>query len=299
MTTTEQRHLFLSLDDSDSGDSGPETGPLRFAASVPPEEQSDTASSQPSAEPEPEPETRVTSEPKKRVHSRALEKKWEPLDPDTHRAFERLTTVALSRLLERYEGMPGGEAKAQEALQLVSRHWLSDKTAESFMTRLRVTKLPPAKTLKKKRKSLSATEPLSIDQMLHRKQVCETYIAAEMEQLRELEGVYNSHLVAYKQDHKHLALLRESVEREEKAMEREREVKRRKYGLTASGSAPDMVQPAPDFDPNADADVAQLLADLGAQIDESVSREAMKELFEVRRGLDDVQEALNDRLDRS
>ncbi|KAF8005473.1 hypothetical protein HF325_000930 [Metschnikowia pulcherrima] len=139
---------------------------------------------------------------KKRVTGRAIEKQWVCLESESFRSFENLCTISMNSVLERYNDSKQRDTKVAETQRIFTQHWLSTKLPKSFLARLKITKLPPLRSLVVKMRggNEETFDPLNVDQVNLRKTVSETYLLAELKQLESLEAYKNSLENTYKLD---------------------------------------------------------------------------------------------------
>lgn len=143
----------------------------------------------------------------RRVSAKLIEKLWTVLSFDVFKLFEKLCTISLTKVLERFAGGPNADHKISETQRVLWERWFSEDDPRSFLARLKMTKLPPVKSLNARARGMKDDEfdPLSIDQVLHKKAICETYLLAELTQLEDLEKYYQNLKVTHEQDAKYLS----------------------------------------------------------------------------------------------
>lgn len=241
---------------------------------------------------------------RKRVAGKVIEKLWAPLNRESYKSFENLCDVSLNKVLERYGPSPAQRAKVLEAQKVLSHHWHSDLNARSFLARLHVTKLPPLKSLHTRIKGAPAQDidPLSIDLVLHKKAVCETYLLAELKQLESLEQSYRALQVAFDLDSKYLSDFTKTTASLHAHIARDRQQKMEELHLDKATPiakhSHSSTQPLPllrgRFSPNDDPDIQRMLQDISQVVDDF--KEPVRELLDYCDKLDLIQSKLNARL---
>lgn len=143
----------------------------------------------------------------RRVSAKLIEKLWTVLSFDAFKLFEKLCTISLTKVLERFAGGPNADQKIAETQRVLWERWFSEDDPRSFLARLKMTKLPPVKSLNARARGMKDDEfdPLNIDQVLHKKAICETYLLAELAQLEDLEKYYQNLKATHEQDAKYLS----------------------------------------------------------------------------------------------
>lgn len=245
---------------------------------------------------------------KKRVSGKAIEKLWIPLEAKAFRSFENMCGISMKKVLERFEGVSRKDAKIAEAQRVLTQHWISGVSTKSFLARLNVTKLPPLKSLQVRMRGAKSDnfDPLSIDEVRHRKAVFETYLLAEIKQLDGLERYYNSLKNMYELDSKYLGEFKKNTSTlvNQIAQERDEQLKLLHFDTTAPQPDADInlatqVSSVPGlstkarFDPNEDDAVKQVLE----QLDNDIKQLALptESLLNMCDQLDTVQKMLYDR----
>lgn len=240
---------------------------------------------------------------KKRVTGRAIEKLWVPLEHNALRSFEKLCTISMTKTLERFEGASEQAAKVAETQRVLAQLWLSDSMAKSFLARLKVTKLPPLKSLQVRMRGAKPEQfdPLSIDEVRHRKAVFETYLLAELKQLDGLELYYQSLKTMYDLDLKYLSEFKRTTSsiQAQIAKERSQHVESLHLDMPDTYTDINLAERAAAvsehhararFDPNRDPDVKELLH--GFQQELAPLRTSIRDLLGLCDELDAVQKAL-------
>lgn len=241
---------------------------------------------------------------RKRVAGKVIEKLWTPLDRDSYKSFENLCDVSLNKVLERYGTSAALRAKVLEARRVLTHHWLSDKNMRSFLARLHVTKLPPLKSLHVRMKGSTPNEldPLSIDLVLHKKAVCETYLLAELKQLEALEVSYRALQAAYDLDSKYLQDFTKTTAALHAHIAEEKQDMMKQLHLDTATPVTKNIQltkqPLPfdhrRFRPNDDADIQLVLQQINRVVDDT--KAPVRDLLEFCDQLDLIQNKLNARL---
>ncbi|GEQ67114.1 hypothetical protein JCM33374_g777 [Metschnikowia sp. JCM 33374] len=159
-----------------------------------------------SAEKNDTPSLAVKETHKKRISGKAIEKQWIPFENESFKSFENLCAISMGSVLERFKNSRQRDTKEAETQRILTQHWLSGKLPKSFLARLKVTKLPPSKSLVVRMRGVQDNnfDPLSIDQVNLRKTVFETYLSAEMKQLQSLEAYQSSLQNTYNSDLEYL-----------------------------------------------------------------------------------------------
>lgn len=244
---------------------------------------------------------------KKRVPAKVIDRLWTKLEPEQFRSLDNLFNVALNKSLERYKGSANEHYKVAEAQRVLSHHWASEKLPKSFLARLKMTKLPPVKSLQVRMRGAKAEEYdlLDIDQAQRKKAMYEAYLLAENQQLQELQAYHKSIKKAFDEDSKYLEEFKKTTASIQAQTTRETEEKKKLFHLDVPHAADDInlsniPTPIPDnlasasFNPNKDSDVKQLLGGIMAKIDEKAPQQKLSELLGICDELDEFQSKFDD-----
>lgn len=236
---------------------------------------------------------------RRRVAAKVIDKFWTPLDADAFQSLENLCNISLNKVLERYDGVPNPQTKVEETQRVILNNWLSTRHPKSFLARLQVTKLPPLKSLLVRMKGVRANgvDALNIDQVLRQKKVSESYLLAELEQLKSLETYYNSLKAMYELDAKYLQDFKKSTSALQAEHAKDKRTKMAELHLEPLGAAYDdigllkMSAPGKKFDPNTDSDVLLILQEIDTKV--SARNFPTKKLLDFGDQLDSIYSKLN------
>lgn len=219
---------------------------------------------------------------KKRVTGRAIEKQWVCLESESFRSFENLCTISMNSVLERYNDSKQRDTKVAETQRIFTQHWLSTKLPKSFLARLKITKLPPLRSLVVKMRGgyEESFDPLNVDQVNLRKTVFETYLLAELKQLESLEAYKNSLENTYNLDLEYLKDFKKTTSnlRGQISQERGHSSKELRLDLmlTKRDSSESRLKRSPlsmnltlsdaRFDPSKDSDLELLIKDIHTEL---------------------------------
>lgn len=238
---------------------------------------------------------------RRRVAAKVIDKFWAPLDADAFQSLENLCSISLNKVLERYDGVPNPQTKVEETQRVILNNWLSTRHQKSFLARLQVTKLPPLKSLLVRMKGVRANgvDALNIDQVLRQKKVSESYLLAELEQLKSLETYYNSLKAMYELDAKYLHDFKKSTSALQAEHAKEKRTKMAELHLEPLGAASDDIgllkmsvrALGKKFDPNTDSDVLLILQEIDKKV--SARNIPTKKLLDFGDQLDSIYSKLN------
>ncbi|OBA23450.1 hypothetical protein METBIDRAFT_21125, partial [Metschnikowia bicuspidata var. bicuspidata NRRL YB-4993] len=242
---------------------------------------------------------------RKRVTSKLIEKQWETLGNETFTSFEKLCGISMNNVLERFTHSKQSHSKISETQRILTQHWLSTKLPKSFSARLKVTKLPPLKSLivRMRGDKEASFDPLNIDQVKLRKTVLETYLLAELKQLESLESYRSSLQGAYDLDLEYLNDFKKTTSKLRGQISQERNKNARELRFEPENSQKidiQLAQKAPlintatlaraRFDPDEDGDVKQLLDELHDEVSKLDSRK--REMLDLCDQLDIIEHQL-------
>lgn len=237
---------------------------------------------------------------KKRVAGKIIDKLWTHLDPEASKSFEKLCNMSMNKVLERYQ-RGGQQEKVTETQRVLANHWLSDRMPRSFLARLNVTKLPPTKSLQVRMKGIRSEDfdPLNLDQVLHKKTVCETYLSAETTQLEELEAYFHSAKSTYELDLKYLNEFKKTTSTLQSQIANERSQMQKLLHLNPD-SKPDNINVATPiatsvFDPNEDDQTRKLLETIENEITKIAPASVMSQLLGLSDKLDIIHSNIYER----
>lgn len=239
---------------------------------------------------------------KKRVPAKVIDRLWTRLEPDQFRSLDTLFNIALNKTLERYKGSTNEQYKAAEAQRVLSHHWASDRLPKAFLARLKMTKLPPVKSLQVRVRGAKSEQYnlLDIDQAQRRKAMYEAYLLAETRQLQELQAYHKKIKKAFDEDSKYLEEFKKNTASIRAQNTRDAEEKRKAFHLHVAHSVDDISLsnipvPVPNelekaqFNPNKDPEVRLLLESLQAKVEEKSPKEKLTELLRICDDLDEFQ----------
>ncbi|RLV85587.1 hypothetical protein JA9_001610 [Meyerozyma sp. JA9] len=233
---------------------------------------------------------------RKRVPGKLVDRFWAPLDAETFSSLERIISVCSSKAVERYrrdQKKTQFNKKMASAQEIVANSWADRDNKSSFLSRLKVTKVP-LPTSHSKRNSSEDMNVLGFDSLNRRKKFLETYLQAELKQVNELERYHQELSTVYQQDLKYLQEFKKTTEIEMKAMTEEAAELRRNMGLEKSKKTPEaeyVEKPVKPFNPNEDPDTLQLLTEIRNKLDPH--QDSYKKLADA----DDALEVLYNLLD--
>lgn len=226
---------------------------------------------------------------RKRVPGKFVDQFWAPLNADALNSLEKIISVCSSKAVERYR-RSGQKVqlnnKMASAQEIVASNWSDTSNRSSFVSRLRVTKVPLPSS-HAKRNSAHDPNVLALDSLNRRKKFLETYLLAELKQLSELECYHKEVSTACQQDQKYLNEFRKTTDIEIRAMAEETAEKRRVLGLDNTMKYPETnftEKPAATFDPNSDDETRALLEKIHAKLDGH--QDTIKDLSEVDSALE-------------
>lgn len=180
----------------------------------------------------------------KKVPAKLIDALWDPLETPSLNAVENILYISMNRTLENLENTINSkevsaltrkstQKKYQDAKVSLTRNWLDSNDPKSFMSRLRMTKLPSKTVLVGGKRSESELDPmLMYDRLRRQRQVMETYLLAEMNQLHELERTYKKLETLYQLDSKYLNDYKRIVEVDTKRMATEITNNRQQLGVS-------------------------------------------------------------------
>lgn len=233
---------------------------------------------------------------RKRVPGKLVDRFWAPLDPETFNSLERIISVCSSKAVERYrrdQKKTQFNKKMASAQEIVANSWADRDNKLSFLSRLKVTKVP-LPTSHSKRNSSEDMNVLAFDSLNRRKKFLETYLQAELKQVNQLERYHKELSTVYQQDLQYLQEFKKTTEIEIKSMTEEATELRRNMGLENSKNTPEgeyVEKPVKPFNPNDDPETRQLLTEIRDKL--APLQEKCKELAEA----DDALEVLYNFLD--
>lgn len=238
---------------------------------------------------------------RRRVAAKVIDKFWMPLDNEAFHSFENLCNISLNKVLERYDGLANPHTKVEETQRVILNSWLSTRHPRSFLARLQMTKLPPLKSLQVRMKGVktNSQDSLNIDLVIRQKKVSESYLLAELEQLKSLETFHKNLKAMYELDAKYLQDFKKSTSALQAEHAQEKQAKMAELHLEASGAPLEDIsflnKPSltlkKSFNPNTDSDVLQILQDLDRQI--NASNVPTKKLLDLCDQLDSIYSKLN------
>lgn len=238
---------------------------------------------------------------RRRVAAKVIDKFWTPLDAEGYQSLENLCDISLNKVLERYDGERNPQAKVEETQRVILNNWLSKRHPRSFLARLQVTKLPPLKSLQVRMRGVrpNSLDTLNIDLVLRQKKVSESYLLAELEQLKSLETYYKSLMTMYELDAKYLQDFKKSTSALQAEHAQEKQAKLAELHLEAPDLPSEDIallnKPLPVlgklFDPNTDSDVLLVLQELDKKI--SAANVPTKKLLDFCDQLDSIYSKLN------
>jgi len=169
-----------------------------------------------------DPSAYVMEPSSKRVTGKFIDRFWEPLPPQTMDSLDRILNIALTRAIERYGTLSKTQKltkKMVEAQKVLARTWINNSESKSFKSRVDVTPLPPTSTMSTKPNTLG--DILSFDALLRRKTFLETYLLAELKQLKELEKHHDDLERSYHMDSKYLDEFRKTADHQKQRISRD------------------------------------------------------------------------------
>ncbi|EGV66414.1 hypothetical protein CANTEDRAFT_101113 [Yamadazyma tenuis ATCC 10573] len=231
-----------------------------------------------------DPESLRSETHKKRVPGKFIDRFWEPLDETTAEEFDKILDICLNKAIERYKVVG----------DLLAHTWTSDHET-SFKRRLQTTKLP-------RRVSIHSTNPqndenkyvLNHDILNRRKTFLETYLSAELKQLKDLTKTYNKIELNYKSDLEYLKEFNKTVEANESKMSQEVYTKKTTMNLKYSDTSnldSDVTSSNVRFTPREDDEVNELLEKLDSGL-KRVSGNS-KDLIDFHERLQNFQDSLD------
>lgn len=238
---------------------------------------------------------------RRRVAAKVIDKFWTPLDAEGIQSLENLCNISLNKVLERYDGEHNPQAKVEETQRVILNNWLSMRHPRSFLARLQVTKLPPLKSLQVRMRGIrtNSLDTLNIDLVLRQKKVNESYLLAELEQLKSLETYYKSLKATYELDAKYLQDFKKSTSALQAEHAQEKQAKMAELHLEAPDFSSEdiallnkpLLSLGKLFDPNTDSDVLLVLHELDKKI--SAANVPTKKLLDFCDQLDSIYSKLN------
>lgn len=204
---------------------------------------------------------------RKRVPGKFVDKFWAPLEPETFDSLERIISVCTSKTIERYrrdQTKTKFNKKMANAQEILATSWADTANKTSFLSRLKVTKLPLPSSHSKRNLSESANV-LGFDSLNRRKKFLETYLLAEIKQVNDLERYHKELTTIYKQDQTYLDEFKKTTEIEIKSMTEEAAELRAAMGLTSGGkknNTPIIKKPVREFNANEDKSTRELLQEI-------------------------------------
>lgn len=239
----------------------------------------------------PEPPQSVTASPKrkadwepgrvehirKKVAGGLIDKHWDPLDHESKAIFNRMMATSVNRTLEKFTpGKKSEDVRIRETQKVLVDYWLGHNSTRSFSARLDVTSFPPTSTMR--HSALKDDGPINFlnqDVLLRRKKYLETYLAAELKQLHELEAHHRRVEAAYRLDLKYLNEFKKTTHIESQQMKKDLASKASALGLdkVPQTSEVRLVEPpTSDFDPLLDPDTRQVVESLDSTLTWFASR---------------------------
>lgn len=215
---------------------------------------------------------------KRKVTAKAIEKNWVPLDKECLKSFSELSSNALSKVKDQLQNSSNRQAKILEMERIISGHWTSETLPKSFLTRLKITKLPLIKSLPiKTRDSLDVHyKCLEVEQVETRKAQLEESLRTELKELEKLETYFNTARKLLDLDQEYLAEFQKTKSEVKSQLEQEIQENRDKYKLHISKDSTNDVKlynepkldttGARNFDPEEDPQVSKILKKLNNSI---------------------------------
>lgn len=211
-----------------------------------------------------------------RIPGKFIDRFWEPLDSITMDALDKVLDLSLEKAIERYRT---SNDKRFGAEKLLHKTWVLDIDPNSFKNRLQLTKLPKSATMHTG--SGAKTDEnrfiLNYDILNRRKAFLETYLLAELKQLKQLQSYYNSCKRNYDSDANYLKEFEKTLAVNQSKMTQDLERKQAELSIDFSSKHPDNqnidldfnLQKEPQtFTPNPDDDINELLNTLNDNLRE-------------------------------
>lgn len=138
---------------------------------------------------------------------KAIEKLWVPLDRETIKSFNELSSIATEKILTTLNNSSNRQGKILETQRVLSCHWTSESQPKSFCARLKVTKLPLLKSLPIRTRDLLDPVSRALDTAVvqQRKELLEAKLLAEKKELETLETYYKSVSATLELDQEYLS----------------------------------------------------------------------------------------------
>lgn len=217
---------------------------------------------------------------KTRIAGKIIDKFWEPLDITTMNALDKIIDLSLDKAIERYKTSSNEKRFAAE--KLLHQTWALDVDSKSFKSRLKLTKLPKLGTMHSSSSNKTDENKyiLNYDVLSRRKLFLETYLLAELKQLKQLQTYYNTCKSNYTSDANYLKEFEKTVAINQQKMAQDIEHKQaelsidfnngsRENSTTKTAELVDGISigtgvhnDVDSFVPNADDDINELLTSL-------------------------------------
>lgn len=227
------------------------------------------------------PSSFYTLKVQKRIPGKYIDRFWEPLSQASLNSVEHILAISINKTIEKKRVSGKGTddiRKLQEAQLILANGWSSSHNSNSFLSKLRVTGIPPPSTmLDSSRQDTEDFDILNYDRLTRHINFLQTYLLAEYRQLFELEKYHNDLASSYNMDYQYLNDFQKFTEENEQRMMRQN-MKRfdlfKKSSKNSIGKTEVKNTPTNNssFLPDTDGDTKAFLSLLHNCLDENLSK---------------------------
>lgn len=238
------------------------------------------------------------TESKKKQHNSNnktyINKFWSPLSKDSLNQIEKIFYHTINKLIAKYSNSNKSKisktiVKTQKELE---NKWINNENFNSFLSKLKITKLPPEHSVFGKKKD-EICDIFNYDQLIQQKKNYQKHFLDELEQLNQLEKYYKSLELTYQLDLKYLNEFKENLEM--RTLKDNLKIKEKKKELDITNITQLKVKELQDddediflkiFDPDKDEETKKILNLLNVQL--STLRNNMDAVEKLNIELDNV-----------
>ncbi|KAG7662914.1 uncharacterized protein J8A68_003598 [[Candida] subhashii] len=248
----------------------------------------------------------------KAISEGRIDRFWEPLEDMNVKSLTNILNLSLNKALDSLGGANTGDSglnrnittqKIMQAKEILSKTWLDMNNPQSFLARSVVSKFPlPGSVLTEgivTRHVGELRDVLNYETLISRQTALEAYLSAEIEQVQQLESVYNELETQYLADKRYLIQLLGTVKTDIKELESDIKNKRRQLSLHNLKPNPDKginllttTKRLSDFDPDKDEDIKPLLENIERNL-KKISTPETRSLIELNEKLETLHHLFN------